>query len=189
MAITVTPEEKVELARENTLIRELPGAAGSNRADYHNPVTGYEMSGPVDSYHMTRRLRQGWRLGPAPTELKAKWLVREQELKEEDDRRQEEFENSDEHKVNLNAQADRFNEAVATAVVQVLEKLKEEENEKPTSLREKEKEAQTEVDHQADFLQTVDAPAETGNKLQVPEASRPDSLSLVDTEVSASEEG
>ena len=112
MAITVTPEEKAQLEKENTLIRDLPGANGANTANYHNPVTGQEMSGPIDPYHMTRRLRQGWRLGPAPTELKSKWLVREQELKEEDDQREQEYQSSDEHKVDLTAQADRFNDAV-----------------------------------------------------------------------------
>ena len=180
MAITVTPEEKAQLEKENTLIRDLPGANGANRANYHNPVTGYEMSGPIDPYHMTRRLQQGWRLGPAPTELKAKWLVREQELKEEDDRRQEEFEDSDEHKVNLQSQADHFTEAVATAVTQVLEKLGVElPNEGSTTRREKEEEAPSEVDHQTDFLQAVDAPTKSETKLNVSPASRPE-LKLVE---------
>ena len=180
MAITVTPEEKAQLEKENTLIRELPGANGANRASYHNPVTGQEMSGPIDPYHMTRRLRQGWRLGPAPTELKGKWLIREQELKEEDDRREEEYKNSDEHKVNLDTQADRFNEAVATAVAQVLEKLGVTPNEGDQTLRQKDEEA-TEVDHdvQLPLLVPTDAPSESETKHEVSPASRPE-LHLVE---------
>ena len=179
MAITVTPEEKAQLEKENTLIRDLPGANGAGTANYHNPVTGYEMSGPIDPYHMTRRLNQGWRLGPAPAELKEKWLVREQELKEEDDRRQAEFESSDEHRVSLNAQAGVFKEAVATAVKQVLEELGEGlPHERGQALREKEEEA-TEVDQQSDFFQAVDAPTETETKLNVSGASRPE-LHLVE---------
>jgi len=174
VVITLTPEEKAQLETENTLIRELPGANGANRADYHNPVTGQEMSGPIDPYHMTRRLRQGWQLGPAPTELKSKWLIREQELKEEDDHRQKEYEDSDEHKVDLSAQEDRFNDAVAAAVTQVLEKLGVElPNEGQTTLRQKEEEAPSEVEHQADFLQTIDdrpkAPSTVGSAASRPE--------------------
>ncbi len=178
MVITVTPEEKAQLQKENTLIRDLPGANGANTANYHNPVTGQEMSGPIDPYHMTRRLRQGWRLGPAPTELKSKWLVREQELKEEDDQREQEYQSSDEHKVDLTAQADRFNEAVASAVAQVLEKIGYDPNERGQALRQKEEEA-SEVDHQTDFLQAVDAPTESDTKLNVSPASRPE-LHLVE---------
>ena len=180
MAIIVTPEEKAQLQKENTLIRELPGANGANRANYHNPVTGQEMDGPIDPYHMTRRLAQGWRLGSAPAELKAKWITRERELKEEDDQRQEEFENSDEHKVDLTAQADRFNEAVSTAVTQVLEKLGVDlPNERSTTHREKEEEAKTEVDHQTDFLKAIDSSTESETKLNVSQESRPE-LKLVD---------
>ena len=179
MAITITSEEKAQLEKENTLIRELPGATGSDHASYHNPETGQEMSGPIDPYHMTRRLRQGWRLGPAPVELRAKWLVREQELKEADDRRDEQYKNSDEHGVDLNAQAERFNEAVAAAVTQVLEKIGVDlPNEGRQTHTQKEEEA-TEVDHQTDFLQTVDSPTETDTKQSVSEESRPE-LHLVE---------
>ncbi len=179
MAIIVTPEEKIQLEKENTLIRELPGASGSDQVNYHNPVTGQELLAPTDPYHMTRRLRQGWRLGPASTELKAKWVIREQELKDEDDQRQEEFKNSDEHKVDLNAQADRFNGAVAAAVAQVLEQIGYDPNEKQITRGEKEEEAPSEVDHQTDFLQAVDAPTESDTKLNVSPASRPE-LHLVE---------
>ena len=179
MAIIITPEEKAQLEKENTLIRELPGASGSDQVNYHNPVTGQEILAPTDPYHMTRRLRQGWRLGPASTELKAKWLVREQELKEEDDQRQGAFEASGEHKVDLTAQADRFNGAVAAAVAQVLEQIGYDPDEKQITRGEKEEEAPTEVDHQSDFLQTVDSPTETDTKQSVSEESRPE-LHLVE---------
>jgi len=178
VAIIVTSEEKAEFERENTLIRELPGASGSDQVNYHNPVTGQELLAPTDPYHMTRRLRQGWRLGPAPTELKAKWLVREQELKEEDDQSEQEYQNSDEHQVDLTAQADRFNEAVAAAVAQVLEKIGYDPNEGRQTHTQKEEEA-SEVDHQTDFLQAVDAPTESDTKLNVSPASRPE-LHLVE---------
>ncbi|KKL78550.1 hypothetical protein LCGC14_2023690, partial [marine sediment metagenome] len=44
---------------------------------------------------------------------------------------------------------------------------------------EKEEEAPTEVDHQSDFLQAVDAPTESDTKLNVSPASRPE-LHLVE---------
>ena len=180
MAIIVTPEEKAQLEKENTLIRELPGATGSDHASYHNPETGQEMAGPIDPYHMTRRLRQGWRLGPAPVELKAKWLVREQELKEADDLQMEDHKNSPEGVQERASRDYDFSKAVATAVTQVLEKLGVElPNEKPTALREKEEEAPSEVDHQTDFLQTIDASTESDIKLNVSPASRPE-LELVE---------
>jgi len=121
MAITLTPEEKAEVKREAFLIRELPGASGVPSGTFHNPVTGKEIHNqPIDSYHLMRRLRQGWQLGPASPELKEKWLVREAELREEDDRMVAEYTASDEHRED---EAGRFNEAVTTAVTAVLEKL------------------------------------------------------------------
>ncbi len=180
MAIIVTSEEKAEFERENTLIRELPGASGSDQVNYHNPVTGQEILAPTDPYHMTRRLRQGWRLGPAPTELKEKWLVREQELKEEDDLKMEEHKSSPEGVQERESRDYDFSKAVATAVAQVLEKLGVDlPNEGSTTLREKEEEAPSEVDHQTDFLQAVDAPTESDTKLNVSPASRPE-LHLVE---------
>ncbi len=176
MAIALTPEEKARLEKENSLIRELPGSTGAEKGNYHNPVTGQEIISPVDPYHMTRRLRQGWRLGPAPSELRAKWVIREQELKEEDDRRQEEFENSDEHKVDLNAQAETFNDAVATAVTQVLEKLG---HAQAPQAKEEASEVETNTPEQLNFFKAVDAPTESETKLNVSPASRPE-LKLVE---------
>lgn len=179
--IPVTPAERAQLEREDSLIRELPGADGANRASYHNPVTGQEMSGPIDPYHMTRRISQGWRLGSAPAELREKWIIREQELKEADDLKMEEHKNSPE---GVEERADRdynFSEAVATAVTQVLEKLGVDlpnGNERGQAPRQEEEEA-TEVDHQSDFLQTIDASTESDIKLNVSPASRPE-LKLVD---------
>ena len=177
--ITVTPEERAQLERENSLIRDLPGATGANQASYHNPVTGQEMSGPIDPYHMTRRLQQGWRLGPAPTELKAKWLIRERELKEADDLKMEDHKNSPEGVQERSERDYNFSDAVATAVTQVLEKIGYDPNEGQTAHREKEEEAPSEVDHQSDFLQAVDAPTESDTKLNVSPASRPE-LHLVE---------
>jgi hypothetical protein len=176
VAITVTPEEKAQLEKENSLIRELPGANGANTANYHNPVTGQEMSGPVDPYHMTRRLRQGWRLGSAPTELKEKWVIREQELKEEDDRIVEEHKNSEEGRAERAGYEQNFSEAVATAtataVDQVLERL--------GYAQAPQEEAETEVDSaQSDFFQAVDSPTESETKLNVSQESRPE-LHLVE---------
>ena len=181
MAITVTPEEKAQLAKENTLIRELPGAIGAGHANYHNPVTGQEMTGPIDPYHMTRRLRQGWRLGAAPSELRAKWLVREQELKEADDLIIETHKNSDEGRQEREVWEQNFSDAVATAVTKVLEELRKADlsNEGQTTRRQEEEEAPAEVDHQTDFLQAVDSPTESETKLDVSQESRPE-LHLVE---------
>ncbi len=166
--ISVTPEEKAELARENTLIRELPGADGASRADYHNPVTGQEMAGPMDPYHMTRRLRQGWRLGPAPKELQEKWLVREQELKEADDLMIEEHKNSDEGQQEREVWEQNFSEAVATAVdtavTKVLEKL---------GHGEAKTEVSTDDPRQLNMFAPIDAPSESDTKHEVSPASRP----------------
>jgi len=178
--IPVTPDERAQLERNDSLIRDLPGSSGSDQASYYNPVTGQEISAPTDPYHLTRRIKQGWRLGPAPTELKGKWLIREQELKEEDDRRQEEFENSDEHKVNLQSQADQFTDAVATAVTKVLEGMGIDPNERGQAHPQTEEEA-SEVDHDAQLplFAPTDAPSESETKHEVSPASRP-GLALVE---------
>ena len=179
MAIIVTSEEKAQLEKENTLIRDLPGANGANRANYHNPVTGYEMSGPVDPYHMSRRIQQGWRLGPAPAELKEKWLVREKELKELDDLQMEEHKSSPEGVQERASRDYDFSEAVATAVAQVLERMGIDPSAGKTTRRQEEEEVETEVDHQADFLQAIDTSTESDTKLNVSPVSRPE-LKLVE---------
>jgi hypothetical protein len=180
VAITLTREEKAQLEKENTLIRDLPGANGADRASYHNPVTGQEMTGPMDPYHMTRRIRQGWRLGPAPKELQEKWLVRQQELKEADDLIVEEHKNSDEGRQEREVWEQNFSDAVATAVTKVLERLGVDiPNAEGNRIPRQEEEETTEVDHQTDFLQAVDAPTESDTKLNVSPASRPN-LRLVE---------
>ena len=74
MGFTLTPEEKVELEQKNSLVLPLPGANATVSGTFHNPVTGQELlNQPIDPYHLPRRLRRGWRMGPAPAELKAKW--------------------------------------------------------------------------------------------------------------------
>ncbi len=178
MAIIVTPEEKAQLQKENTLIRALPGATGSDHANYHNPVTGQEMSGPMDPYHMTRRLRQGWRLGPAPSELRAKWIVREQELKEADDLIIERHKLSDEGRQEREVWEQNFSDAVATAVTQVLEKLGVDlPNAGQTPRRQEEEEAETEVEtnatKQLKLFVPNDAPSESDMNTVSP-ASRPE---------------
>lgn len=194
MAISLSEDEKAQLERENSLIRDLPGASGSDQASYYNPVTGQEISAPTDPYHLTRRIKQGWRLGPAPIELKGKWLIREQELKEEDDRRQEEFENSDEHKVDLQSQADQFTDAVATAVTKVLEGMGIDPNERGQAHPQTEEEAakitttesredptvvETNMPLQLDLFAPTDASSESETKHEVSPASRPE-LHLVE---------
>ena len=172
MAIIVTDREKSQLEKENSLIRELPGASGSDKARFHNPVTGQEITAPIDAYHLTRRIKQGWRLGPAPAELQEKWIIREQELKELDDHRMEEYKNSDQGVQDQQAQAQNFSDAVATAVTQVLEKmgvnLEGQEAHQP-------QEEATEIDHdlQLPLFAPTDAPSESETKHEVSPASRP----------------
>jgi hypothetical protein len=84
-------------------------------------VTGKEIHNqPLDAYHLMKRLRQGWQLGPASPELKEKWAIREVELREEDDERVAEFVSSNEH---VDSEKARFDEAVQATVAAVLEKL------------------------------------------------------------------
>jgi hypothetical protein len=161
MGFTLTSEEK-EQAEKNggSLIRPLPGANGAKSGTFHNPVTGQEIvNQPIDTYHLTRRLQQGWQMGPASAELKEKWVIREAELRAEDDKRVEDYLKSNEHQEGLDDQAQGFNDAVATAaaaaVAQILEKLG------------------------VELPKTADAPTETETKQQVSEASRP-KLHLVD---------
>ena len=70
--ITLTSEEKAELESNNVLIQPHEGAVRPGMGTYHNPVTGKEIIHPVDPYHLMKRLRQGWKLGSAPSELKEK---------------------------------------------------------------------------------------------------------------------
>lgn len=73
--ISLTREEKAELESSNVLIMPHEGAVRPGMGTYHNPATGKEIRHPIDPYHIMRRLRQGWKLGPAPPELREKWAV------------------------------------------------------------------------------------------------------------------
>lgn len=75
MGIDVTEREKEQLEAAQYLIRPLAGANGMHKATYHNPQTGQEFPAlPTDPRSLQLyTLVKGWRLGPAPAELKAKW--------------------------------------------------------------------------------------------------------------------
>lgn len=148
----------------------LPGSDGQSRVTYHNPVTGREITNPSDPYLIQRRLRQGWKLGSASPELKEKWKVREAELLAEDDAYVKAHIASTEH---VESEKARFNEAVAAAVTQVLEKL--ESNTAPTELSGKAGVAETAPapdPDQLNFFASVDAPPESETKHVVSQASQ-----------------
>ncbi len=153
----LTPDQVAQVERENSLILPLPGSTGSESGTFHNPVTGKEIHNqPIDAYHLTRRLRQGWQMGPASAELKKKCVIRDAELRAEDDKRVAEYLASDDHQTSLDQQVQGFNDAVASAVAQVLENLG------------------------VELPKTADAPTETETKQQVSEASRPVQLRLIE---------
>jgi hypothetical protein len=180
--IELTPEEKARLESEDFLVFEDRGAKRPGYGTYHNPVTGQEISHPTDPPHMTNRLRQGWRLGPASPELREKWKVRQAELKAEDDRRVEEYVRSNEGQA---AQKEAFTSAVQTAVTAVLEQMGiSPEKAGVTQAAPETTPAPVEPEPREGTqlpLWTADAPAETDTKLSVSEASRPD-LRLVGKE-------
>ena len=123
--INLTAEQKRELEANNSLILPQEGAVGQGRGTYHNPVTGKELrNSPMDNWHMWLRLRQGWKLGPASSELREKWAIREQELRVAEEARVAEYVASQGH---VDGERTRFNEAVqeatALAVAATLEKL------------------------------------------------------------------
>ena len=153
----LTPDQVAQVERENSLILPLPGSTGSESGTFHNPVTGQEIvRQPIDAYHLTRRLRQGWQMGPASAELKEKWVIREEELRKEDDERVAKYLASNEHQESMDNQAQGFNDAVASAVAQALEKLG------------------------VELPKTADAPTETETKQMVSGASRPVQLRLIE---------
>lgn len=177
--INLTPEQQVELEANNSLILPHPGAKRNGSGTFHNPVTGREIHRqPLDVYHLMKRLRQGWQLGPASPELREKWVIREAELKAEDDASVAEFVASNEHVDNERA---RFNDAVTTAVTAVLEKLEVDLPSKPGAEQSTPAPA-SEDNHegtQLSLFASVDAPPETETKHVVSEASQP-ALHLVD---------
>ena len=123
--IDLTAEQKRELEANNSLILPLEGAVRSGRGTYHNPVTGMELrNSPMDNWHMWLRLRQGWKLGPASPELRAKWAAGEENRRKADDAMVEEHVASDEHRESEKSRFDdAVKEATAVAVTAVLEKL------------------------------------------------------------------
>ncbi len=175
MGITLTPEQKSKLKREDSLILDLPGADGVDSAVFHNPDTGKEYPHlPVDAYHLTRYLRRGLRMGPAPAELKEAWLAGAEARKAADDASVSTYRDSEQGRLDREDQSGQFNEAVTAAVTQVLEKLGVNlDNAKAeTPAQEKRKEVAPEG-VQSDFFKTVDdrpkAPSTDGSA-----ASRPD---------------
>ena len=75
--IALTAYEEQQLEKQEYLILPLPGANGANGALYHNPITGQEFENlPTDPRALDLYLKvKGWRLGPAPAELKEAWLA------------------------------------------------------------------------------------------------------------------
>lgn len=158
MGITLSPEEKAQLKREDFLIAPLAGCDGVETAVYHDPATGQEFRGlPVDPYHLSKYLRKGWLMGSASAGLQAKWAAGEAERTAADDALVAKHVASPEHREAL---ATDFNEAVSAAVQQVLEKLgvetPSEKQEAPVPEQEKAEEVEP---VQLDFFQTVDAPS------------------------------
>ena len=124
--IELTAYEEQQLRGQEYLIRPLPGANGANGALYHNPITGQEFENmPTDPRALELYLKvKGWRLGPAPAELKEAWLAGEAERKAADDQMVERYKRTQP----LSAEEiPGFNEAVAAAtekaVTQVLKSL------------------------------------------------------------------
>ena len=75
--ISLTQEEKAELESSNVLIKPMKEAKRQGMGTYHNPATGTEIRHPTDPYHMMKRLRQGWKLGSAPSGLKEEWAAKQ----------------------------------------------------------------------------------------------------------------
>ncbi len=170
---TMTSDQKEELKRNNaTTPVPIEGAAGQSKATYHNPVTGQEIRSLADPYHSALRRRQGWQWGPASPELKEKWAIRAAELRAEDDRQVAEYVASHEH---VESERARFNEAVTSAVTQVLDKLGIDLPDKSGV----EKSAPAPEGKQLALFAPTDAPSETDTKPVVSEASRP-ALHLVE---------
>ena len=181
MTISLTPDEKAEVKREDFLIRELPGASGTPSGTFHNPVTGKEIhKQPLDSYHLMRRLSQGWQLGPASPELKEKWLIREEELRAAEEARVAEYVASQEH---VDEERTRFNEAVTTAVTAVLDKLgvnlPDKSGAEPNQPAPAPEEQENREGTQLQLDLPLDAPSESDSKHVVSQASQP-ALHLVD---------
>ena len=143
MAIALTPEEKAQLKREDSLILPLAGADGAESAQFHNPKTGQEFVNlPIDPYHLGRHLRRGLMMGPASPELREKWEAGEADRQAANDALM--AEHLDKAPPPIEA-TPRFEDAVAAAVVQVLEKLGVEVPSEKQEAREERKEGAKEV--------------------------------------------
>ena len=177
MAITLTPQEKAQLQREDSLILALPGADGVESATFHNPDTGQEFySLPVDPYHLSRSLKRGLRMGSASPELKAKWDANETDRLAADDALMAEHLG----KPDTIEDTPNFTNAVADAVAQVLEKLGVEvPNEGQEAHQPQEEATEIEYDSQIPLFAPTDAPSESETKHAVSQASRPE-LHLVE---------
>ena len=69
MSISVTTAEKAQLKAKQFVLSPLAGSTGSERALYHNPKTGQELTLPGDPDDIAWYMRKGFRLGPAPAGL------------------------------------------------------------------------------------------------------------------------
>ncbi|KKL79891.1 hypothetical protein LCGC14_2010290 [marine sediment metagenome] len=179
MPITVTDQEKAELASAGTLLRPLAGADGAVSTVFHNPKTGQEFVNlPIDPYHLGRHLRRGLVMGPASPELRAKWEAGEAERQAANDALMAEHQGKSPVE-----ETPQFTAAVAAAVTQVLERLGVElpSEKQEAHPQEEAQETLVQVSEpvQMDFFKTVGAPAKSETKLNVSPASRPN-LRLVD---------
>lgn len=75
MGIKLTERQKLDMQSKGwTEPEELPGLSGPAKSVYHNPKTGQEFKAlPVDPYSIVHYRQRGFVLGPAPSELKAKF--------------------------------------------------------------------------------------------------------------------
>ncbi len=182
MAITVTDQEKAELQAAGSLIRPLAGADGAPSTAFHNPKTGQEFINlPIDPYHLGRHLQRGLVMGPPSPELRAKWEAGEAERQAANDTLMAEHLSKAPPPIE---ESPRFNEAVAAAVTQVLEKIgidlpTEAEKVAPVSVLEGPQKPEPEYDVQLPLSVSTDAPSESETKHVVSQASRPD-LHLVE---------
>ncbi len=153
MVIALTDAEKAELASAGSLIRPLPGADGAVSTAFHNPKTGQEFINlPIDPYHLGRHLQRGLVMGPASPELRAKWEAGEAERQAANSTLMAEHLSKAPPPIE---ESPRFNEAVAAAVTQVLEKLGVEIPSEERQAHPQEEEAQEVEDHQLDFFRFV----------------------------------
>ena len=171
MPLTVTPQEKAELASAGSLLRPLAGAEGAASTVFHNPKTGQEFVNlPIDPYHLGRHLRRGLVMGPSSPDRREQWEAGEAERQAANDALMAEHMDT-----SMVEETPRFQDAVEAAVTQVLAKLGVEiprarqEGQKP-----QEEETKIEYDVQLPMLVPTGAPSESDNKQVVSQAPRPE---------------